>query len=100
VGAIVPPQRRIMRRRKAYLLWRLGLSLALLALGSFGSAAELGVAASGWARLVGLSCGVLAAIAFVGAIVFRIVEPPREVVVHRFSKWPVEPPVIHLDRRD
>lgn len=75
-----------MRRRKA---WLFGWSTCALA----GLSLLLLVDEISLYWLIG-SVG-LTAISGIAALVFRFIEPPREVTVRRFPGWP---PVIHLKR--
>jgi len=105
VTAIVPPgrtpiERRIMRRPKAYRCAQWCIAFCFLAVAAFVFRSQVGASLSILVQFVGFASGGLALVAAVGAVVYRIVETPQEVIVRGSSDWPRDPPVIHLDRED
>ena len=105
MAAIVPPRRRrierkLMRRVKAFRCAKWCVALALLAAAAFIARSQVGAGLSIWAQRVGFAAGVLAFVAAIGAVVYRMVEKPQEVTVRGPWDWPPVPPVIHLGRKD
>ena len=102
--AIVPPNhtitnRKILRRPKAYRLSWCSVAFASLAITSLMVRFKLTGSLSIWVQWFAFaSCG-LALVASIGAVIFRIVETPREGSVADRWYWPRKnPPVIYVDR--
>jgi hypothetical protein len=105
VTAIVPPrptpiERKVLRRVKAYRCAQGCVAFSLLTVLSFVARSQVGPSLSTWVQVVGVVAGALALLAAIGAVVYRLVETPREVMVVRGPfDWPQDPPVIHLKRK-
>jgi hypothetical protein len=103
--AIVPPrptpiERKVLRRVNAYRCAQACVALSLLTVLSFMARSQVDPRLSTWAQVVGVAAGALALLAAIGAVVYRLVETPREVTVVRGPfDWPPKPPVIHLHRK-
>ena len=90
----------MLRRVKSYRCSRACVALCLLAAAAFVARAHLEPSLSTWAQLIGFGAYGLALVAAIGAVVYRVVETPREVTLRSpASSW-WEPPVIHLKRKD
>ncbi len=76
------------------------IAFSLLAAAAFLVSSQVDASLSTWLRLVGLSAIGLAALAFIGAAVFRFIETPRQVTVQGPWNWPQDPPVVYLRRED
>jgi len=105
MAAIVPPQgtpnqQRIMRRVKAYRCAQWCMAFCLFAVAALVARLELRASLSIWAQLIGVASAGMAAVAATGAVVYRIVETPREVAVRSPFDWPRDPPVLWLKRKE
>jgi hypothetical protein len=89
----------VFRRVKAHRCSQLCVAFCLLAVASFIARVRLEPSLSIWAQLIGFGACGLAVVAAIGAVVYRVVEAPREVTLRSPSSW-WEPPVIHLKRKD
>lgn len=92
--------RKVIRRVKAYRCYQGCLLCCLLALLVFGLGIEVKPFLSIWVQLIGYVAIVVAAVAAVGAVVYRAIEAPQEVTVLERSKARKEPPLIHLKSPD
>jgi hypothetical protein len=102
VSAIVPPsprERRVFRRVRAYRCLRACVAFCLLGAAAFIARAHLEPSLLRWAQLIGFTACGLAVVAALGAVVYRVVEAPREVTLRGPSSRWWEPPVIHLKRK-
>ena len=102
--AIVPPrpmrtQRKVLRRVNAHRYALACVIFTVLAVAALFVRVQVDASLSARLLLVGFCAGGLALLAAIGAVVFRLVEAPREIIVHG-PDWPDEPPVIHLHRKD
>ena len=105
MAGVVPPQpaftyRKVMRRRRCYRWGWLAATLALLSALAVCMGLENGGASGAW-------IGVAAEAAFAGALVagaialiYRLVEMPREIVIRRYRRRWRRPPVIYLQDKD
>jgi hypothetical protein len=106
VIAIVPPRpppidRKVLRRVKAHRCAQACVALSLLAVVSLAARFQVDTRLSIWALVVGVVAASLALAAAIGAVVYRLIETPREVTVMRGPfDWPQDPPVIHLNGKD
>jgi len=94
MSAILPPpqtlqERRILRRVKAYRCRKWFIVFSVFALTAFIARAQL----------LGLAAIGLAAVAAIGAVVYRLIEDPQEVTLRDHSHARKEPPVIHVNRK-
>ena len=104
VNAIVPPssrdrERRVLRRVKSHRCSQACVAFCLLAAAAFMARVQLEPRLSIWAQLIGFGACGLAVIAAIGAVVYRVIETPREVTLRSPSSRWWEPPVIHLKRK-
>jgi hypothetical protein len=105
VSAIVPPRRtrrtrKILRRLKAYRCAQGCVAFSLFAIAAFILRVQVNASLSTWLVLVGFASCLLASVAAIGAVAFRAIETPREVMVRDPRDWFEDPPVIHLRRED
>jgi hypothetical protein len=92
--------RKVMCRLKAYRFACWSVAFALLAMAALVVRVKLDATFSIWAHWFGFAACGFALTAAISAVVFRIVETPREVSVDDRWYWPRKnPPVIYLDRK-
>jgi hypothetical protein len=97
VASIVPPNRKIRVPLKALRWASVCVLFALLSAVALGVRSTVGADLSFWAQWVGFASAGVAVVAAIGAVIYWIVETPKEITVHDHRNGP---PVIHLDRKD
>ena len=103
--AIVPSrggrvERKVLRRVKAFRCSKWCVGFSVLAAAAFTVRVQVDASLSIWLQLIGLSACGLALVAAVAAVVYRMIERPQWVTVRGPWNWPLDPPVIHLSRKD